>query len=198
MKGFTLVEVMVVVLITITMLGLGVINISRFSSRDNVAAAKNEVASAVKMARNYAVTMQVPTGWADQLDYVALVVIPPRRIVVYPVNISYGVGPSYFSKLIGSDDIVVGAVNFGDILFSVPQGKLLQRNFAAPKPFDVVPKAAGNVAQIYIKSTISSGVGLGDTKSVNIWKEGILDENDASVSLLPTVTSFPVPTTIPH
>ena len=196
--GFTMIELLVVLAITVVLVGIGVMSMGLFSSRDNVASAKNELLSAIKLAKNYAMTMQSPAGYVDQLDYVAVIVKPSGVVEVYPVSANYGVGISYFSKTLGSADVKIGPVNFGDLMFSVPDGKLVERNILGSTPYAIQPRTAAGTVQIFLKSNASTGVGVADTQTVNIWNEGALDQTDSAINVQPTVTWFNIPTTIPH
>ena len=106
-KGFTLVELMVSVAITVVLVGVGVTSMTRFYARDKITAAKNELVSGIKLARTYATTSQVPAGYAAQLDYVALTLSTDGTLTVYPVNVGLGVGTSYFSKVIKKPEVPV-------------------------------------------------------------------------------------------
>ena len=119
-----MIELLVAVSIGIVMMGFGIISVSKFLTREHVTTAKSEVISAVKMARNYAITAQPPDGFADgQLDYIMVTIDANKRLVITARNLTVGVGTSYYAKVIGGDDVTI--TTSGNILFSIPEGKLL-------------------------------------------------------------------------
>jgi Tfp pilus assembly protein FimT len=123
-SGFTLIELMVVVMVSMILVGVGVVSVSGVLTRQRVLSAQSEVISALKMARNYAVTSQSPSGYANQLDYISVTVNSSGMILVQPVNLAAGVGTSYFSKDTTGDKVVL-VPSSATLLFSVPEGKVL-------------------------------------------------------------------------
>jgi Tfp pilus assembly protein FimT len=142
--GFTLIELMVVVVVSMILVVIGVVAMTRYLAREHVVSARSEILSSIRLARNYAVTDQKPTGF--NLDYVAVALTADGQLTVWPVNLVSGSGPSYFTKDVSSDDVTVTPVNYGDLLFSVSDGKLLMPGGAAPV-------AADYVLSVWISST---------------------------------------------
>lgn len=155
-RGFTLIELLVVVSISLILVGGGVLTATRFLARERLITARNEIISVLKLARDYALTSQKPVGYAPQLDYVAVTMTTGGQLAVWPVNLGTS-GSAYTSKNINSNGVALTSINYGDILFSVPEGKLLLSGGAAP------------VAAGYLKTvTISSNEGIAETATVSV------------------------------
>lgn len=152
-SGFTLVEMMVGVSLTLLITGFILTGISRYQARDKIRATTNELVSAIKLARNYAITSQRPKGYNSQLDYVAFRVTANGIITVNPVNITSGTGVAFVNKSVASQNTQITAVNFGELLFSVPDGKLLKlKGNVVPPLYDTEPQAASYSVSINITS----------------------------------------------
>ncbi len=61
-NGFTLIELLVAITIGGVLIGLGSVSLNKFNEQQKVEAVKNEVLSNLRLARNYAVTNQLPSG----------------------------------------------------------------------------------------------------------------------------------------
>ncbi|MEI8067766.1 MAG: prepilin-type N-terminal cleavage/methylation domain-containing protein [Candidatus Shapirobacteria bacterium] len=129
MKGFTLIELMVSVTIMAILLGVGVVSLNNFNNSQKVETTKNELISSLKLARNYAITMQLPNGVSGTLNYVQVDLKTNGQISVdaYGIldgqNTTMNIGP-YFSKdisPIGVDITVTNIINFasykGDLVY---------------------------------------------------------------------------------
>ena len=121
-KGFTLIELMVVVAVSTMVVGIGVISVSSSLYRQRVQAARTSLISSLRLARNYAVTSQSPSGYNNQLDYVSVNISTGGNVSASAANLTAGVGTSYFSKNISEDEVKISS---GTLLFSVPEGKIL-------------------------------------------------------------------------
>ena len=154
--GFTLIELLVVMAILLVLIGGGVLAATQFLGREHLVTARNEIVSAIKLARNYAITTQKPAGYVPQLDYVAVTMTSGGQLAIWPVNLGTS-GASYFSKNISSSGVVLTAINYGDLLFSVPEGKLLLASGLAPTDVN------------YLKTvTISSAEGVAQTLTISV------------------------------
>lgn len=122
MKGFTLIELMVVVAISAVLVGVGTVSISRVLAREKVNSAQKELISVLRLARNYAVTSQIPAGYGSQLDYVSVSWDSEGKVIAAAANLSTGVGATYFSKDVTDKEVTMTS---DGVLFSVPEGKML-------------------------------------------------------------------------
>jgi prepilin-type N-terminal cleavage/methylation domain-containing protein len=155
-RAFTLIELLVVVAISLVLVGGVSLGATKFLSREHLVSTGNELLSDIKMARNYAITSQKPAGYAAQLDYVAVTMTAGGQLAIWPVNLGTS-GPSYFSKNVSSSGVVLTPINYGEILFSVPEGKLLVANGQAPADVN------------YLKTvTVSSAEGVAETMTISV------------------------------
>lgn len=156
-QGFTLIELMVTVAIGIVLVGVGVVSMTKFLSREHMASARTEILSAVKLARNYAVTDQKPSTFSDQLDLVAVTIGANGQLSVWPVNLISGTGASYLTENVSSNGAIITPVDYGELLFSVPEGKLLM-------PDGITPVGSGDTVAVLI----SSAEGVAETMTVSV------------------------------
>lgn len=126
-RGFTLIELMVVV--TIGMLLVGGISVATgsFLARERVSSSAKDLVSIINIARNFAVTNQVPSGFVG-LDYVAVTLTSSGLVSVFPVNNTTGIGSSYISKQVGDFGLSFTPISFGGLLFGAGSGKLVGKN----------------------------------------------------------------------
>lgn len=175
-KGFTLIEMLVVVTIGGLLIGIGVVSMQSFFAKQKVAGVKNEIINGIRLARNYAVTGQSPPSFGNSLDYVAVTISASGILSVLPLNISSGIGVSYFSKQLDRSGVDIDIVDFGELLFSVPEGKLLE----VVSGYTVKPMDAGDTVAVVVTST--SG---GDEIVMSVYPAGVVQE---------TVYNAPTPT----
>lgn len=142
-RGFTLIELMVVVTIGLLLVGGISVSTGRFLARERVASSANELVSVINIARNFAVTNQVPVGFTG-LDYVAVTLTSSGLVSVFPVNNTTGIGSSYLSKQAGNLGINFTPINFGGLLFGAGSGKLVGKN-ADPSYVSYPLPSASNV-----------------------------------------------------
>lgn len=160
-RGFTLIELMVTVTIGIIMVGVGISSMNTYLAKEHLSAARNDILSSIQMARNYAITTQNQSSFAQQLDYVAVTLTAAGQLTVWPVNLISGSGPSYFTKDVSNDDVVLTPINYQSLLFSVPEGKLLVPDGSAPVDIGTT-----------VMVRISSIEGIADTMSISIGAGG--------------------------
>lgn len=164
-KGFSLIELMVVTAIIAVLLGGTIIYFNQSKSVQKLGATKSELTASLRMARNYARTLQVPVGFVGNLVYVGVSLSTGGVMRIYPAS-SGGESPlSYFSRDISPDGVNI-SVNPSEIFFAAYDGKLLKNDGG------IVPRGAGEVVTI----VISSSEGIGSTESVRINAMGLVDE----------------------
>jgi prepilin-type N-terminal cleavage/methylation domain-containing protein len=124
--GFSLVELLVVVAIILVLTGIGSYTISRFTQTRNLVKLRDYLSSQIKLARNLAITNQLPGGGLD-LKYVKVVILN-NRLTVEGVN-NNGIGttesPYFSNKLEISGNADVTESNFG---FWGQTGRLTDEN----------------------------------------------------------------------
>lgn len=152
MKGFSLVELLVVIGIMMVLTVTGVVYINSFNSRQKIESTRHEITTRLRLARSLAVTAQLPAGSGAELRlrYVA-VSFNSGGVMTARVN---GVGDSYFSYDVSPSGIGVTLVPPRDIWFLAGEGKL-------------VKNSGGNIVPLDTNETsgirISSNEGIGDT-----------------------------------
>lgn len=128
-KGFTLIELIVAVSIMLMLLGIGSYTISGFTQSRKVMAARNELTTYIKLARNLAMTNQLPNKTTN-LKYVR-VTISGMTVSVVGVdrNGALFTGAPYFSKTVEAKGVTTtingGVSAFG---FNGLSGKLTDNN----------------------------------------------------------------------
>lgn len=181
-KGFTLVELMVAVAIGIVAVSLGVVSINNFYNKQKIDAATNEVAGIVRLAKNYAVTSQSPGGYGGTVEYVGLVIGSDGLMSIVPGNNLTGlnVGTTYTSKKIDIIALDISQLNAGVLMFSMPEGKLLQ--FVAPGTTRTEPRDSGESVNILIRSKQD----VSEENGVLIYSSGSIDEKANELNQVPT------------
>ena len=110
--AFTLVELMVVVAIVMVLTGVGAASLNRFNNNQKLEGAKEELIADLKLARNLAITNQVPAGSG-------YVLVSFDSGVVSVSAESGGESEDYFSK---SNEAISGISD--DFGFGVETGQL--------------------------------------------------------------------------
>ena len=128
--GFTLVELMVVVTISMMLVGGVALSVTKYLAGEKMSLAASQLVSVLDFARSAAITNQTPLGFTG-LDYVAVTLTAEGKVEVWPVNNSTGIGTSYLSKNLNTSGISFTAKSVGDLQFAAGSGKLLGKN-AAP------------------------------------------------------------------
>jgi len=159
-KGFSLVELLVVVTVMMVMAGGALVYINDFNAKQKMESTKKELVSSLRLARNYAVTNQM--GDVDSLEYVQ-VEIADGVMEAWP----NGVGSSYFSKELSPIGVGVSLVGVDCLRFSSYGGKLVKRGVGD----SLVPVGIGESVAI----VISSGE-VGSTLVVEVQSSGLVDE----------------------
>lgn len=181
-KGFTLVELMIAISIGVVVVTLGVVSINNFFDKQKIDGATADVAGMVRLAKNYAVTMQSPGGYTGTVEYVALTISSTGLITVVPGNNVSGldVGTSYVSKQLETGSLVISEVVSGMLMFSMPEGKLVE--FADGTNTRVVPRDAGESVNILIRSKQDPD----QENGVLIQSTGLIDETANRLDQVPS------------
>jgi type II secretory pathway pseudopilin PulG len=161
--GFTLIELLISIVISILLIGGGIVSINRFSSTQKLDSAKDELISDLRLARNYAITGQRPFGYTDNLAYVGVNITTKGRMKIFANS---DVGSTYFSKLISPSGIGV-SMTTSILAFSAYDGKLVKDD-----GINIVPVGFGETTTFIISST----EGIGDTKLVWVRISGLISE----------------------
>ena len=117
-NGFTLIELIVSLSILMLLSTMGVSMIKDFNGTQKLESAKEEVLANLRLARNYAVTNQLPSG----ADRVLFSLNSTGDLIIKPQNSSGDIGSTFLSKDLFTSDI--GATFIGsNIVFSVTDGR---------------------------------------------------------------------------
>ena len=116
--GFSLVELLVVVAVILVLVGIGSYSINQFTEEREVLEARDFLSDQTKLARNLALTNQLPDGSAD-LNYVKLWFDGDVLMVAAyrDENPDYIIDSPYFSKKM-DQDVEVTIKNNGEIVTS--------------------------------------------------------------------------------
>ena len=112
--GFSLVELLVIVSIILILTGIGSYTISHFTQASKISTLRNYISTEIKLARNLAMTNQLPNGDLD-LSYVR-VLLSNTSLVVSGID-EDGIGTTespYFSvELEKADTTSITDISFG-------------------------------------------------------------------------------------
>lgn len=116
-QGFTLIELLVAITIFLVLVVGSLIYINNFNSRQKLASVRQEIVSYIRMARDYAMSLQNPSG--GDLSYVE-VRFEGGMIKAWP----NGVGTTYFAKNVSPAGVTVSMAPT-PLLFSAYEGKVV-------------------------------------------------------------------------
>jgi Tfp pilus assembly protein FimT len=68
--GFTLVELLVGITIIMLLAVVGTVSLNNFNGRQKIISTKDDLITNLRLARNYATSMQMPSGLTGTLDYI--------------------------------------------------------------------------------------------------------------------------------
>ncbi len=162
-KGFTLIELLIVITMMLLVTGGTIVFVNRSNSEQKIAATKNELIGNLRMARNYARTLQVPSGYVGNLEYVVVSLNTSGQIVVYP-NPWDTEGVRYIETDISPSGVGTSMYP-NQLFFAAYEGKLLKVEDGR-----VVPRGSDEMVTIVISST----EGVGNTESIIINSVGLL------------------------
>jgi prepilin-type N-terminal cleavage/methylation domain-containing protein len=127
-QGFTLVELLVAITIFLVLVVGSLIYINNFNSRQKLASVRQEIVSYIRMARDYAISLQNPDG--GNLDYVK-VELEEGMLKAWP----NGVGSTYFAKDVTPAGVGVSMAPT-PLLFSAYEGKVVELSGGQLAPVD--------------------------------------------------------------
>lgn len=125
-SGFTLIELMVSVTVILVLAGIGSVSINGFIMSRKIKSAKNEVVSQIKLARNLAITNQLPDGSVD-LSYVKVSIVD-KLLTTTGVVIDGGTAMSYSDSPYFSKNLEIGVSNSVLFGFASNTGRLTDGN----------------------------------------------------------------------
>ncbi|MPN30847.1 hypothetical protein SDC9_178318 [bioreactor metagenome] len=117
MKGFTLVELMVVVAIMIILTGIGAASLNKVNNNQELDGLKNELVNSFNLARSMAITNQLPATMNDSLKFVLVTMTIGSSMRADAVTVNGDVVP-YFSR---NNKSITANSDFG---FSIENGRL--------------------------------------------------------------------------
>lgn len=160
-QGFSLIELLVVMAImSVTAVG-AIVFINRSNSEQKVMATRNQLVANLRMARNYARTLRVPTDYREDLEYVAVDLTDDGVMTVYPMPRGDN---NYLETDISADGVVV-AMEPKELCFAAYEGKLVK-----VVGENVVPREVDEV----VTMVISSSEGVGRTEVVVVNSIGVI------------------------
>ena len=126
---------MVVMTISILLVSGGVLSLNNYFAQEKINSAAGNLVSLLNLAKNYAQTNQVPTGYNGQLSYVTVQIGAAGRVQAFPVDKSTGVGTSYYSTLIAPGaPITATQISIGSLNFAAGSGRLIGDGGVAINP----------------------------------------------------------------
>lgn len=135
--GFTLIELLVAMTIFGVLVAGSLVYINEFNSRQKLNAVRQETVAYLRMARDYAISLQNPDG--NDLTYVK-VDFEDGMMKAWP----NGVGSTYFAKVVAPAGVAVSMD--ADLLFSAYEGKVMMLNGTDLVPVDSNEKITISIA----------------------------------------------------
>lgn len=157
--GLALVELLVVMGIIAVTTASTIVVVNRSRSREKLLAVKNELVANIRLARNFARTLQVPSGYSQDLDHVSVDLTADGLMTVAP----YPSDGSYFSKDVSPDGVSI-AMTPNQISFEAYSGKLLKSSggnfvlFGAGETQALIISSLEDVSEIQTIVINSSGL----------------------------------------
>lgn len=122
-KGFSLIELVVVLLVVMMISGGSLIYLNNFNSRQKLEKAKNEVISSLKLAQSYAKTRQLPVESEEtKLNFVQVQVNGANLVAG-----ANGVASKFFDKKIAESSEVTLSLSSPNIYFWNGSGRLTDK-----------------------------------------------------------------------
>jgi len=134
--GFTLVELMVTVVIMIVLVSIGTAAINNFTQSKKLETVSDELMTQIKLARNMAITTQLPTGVTGDFSFVDVGVsgdftVTGRSIRKNPSTGVLTTIGTYFSKKIENTNGLTITSNLPSFGFSLANGRLVNATSGA-------------------------------------------------------------------
>ena len=125
-KGFTLIELIVVVAVIMILAGVGAMSLNNFNGVKELESTREEVGGFIKLAKNLAVTRQLSTGTSN-LKYVRVSISGNILTITGIDNVgNQDTSPPYSSVSINTKNgIIINAPSFG---FMASTGRLTDLN----------------------------------------------------------------------
>lgn len=125
-KGFTLIELIVVVAVIMILAGVGAMSLNNFNGGKELESTREEVGGFIKLAKNLAVTRQLSTGTSN-LKYVRVSISGNILTITGIDNVgNQDTSPPYSSVSINTKNgIIINAPSFG---FMASTGRLTDLN----------------------------------------------------------------------
>jgi len=122
-RAFTLVEIIVAIVIVSLISGGALLYMNEFNSRQKLEAAREEVATSVKLVQSYAKTRQLPLGSSQsELRYVTLSLFGTNKEFLN-AHANTDASRPYFRNLVNNDEISV-SLSPEPIIFWAGTGRL--------------------------------------------------------------------------
>lgn len=154
-RGFTLIEILVVLTVIGLITGGGILYLTRTNSIQKVDTTKQELLSNLRLARNLAITDQTS---AVNMSQVRVKLDANGIMTLWMVDVAGGVGSSYFSKDISPDGVNI-ALSVGTTFgFSAYEGRFI---------------GTGNTVVITISSKESTSI---DSQKLIINQSGLIND----------------------
>lgn len=153
--GFTLIELLIAITIGMLLVGFGSVTLNDFYEKQKVESTSQELLSNLRLARNYAITNQLPTDSPADTDRIAVIINAGLMVIGTQTSGNIGTGYTFFSKNITSKGVGVtfyGPNGTNIIRFSVTDGRSI-----------------GGTASIIVS-------GVGTTKNIKIDESGLIYE----------------------
>lgn len=160
-KGFTLIEFLVATMVSMLLVGGGMVYLNRFDARSKLEETKEELISVLKWARNLAKTRQSTSS--NALVYVRVTIDSGGMVIAEPVT-NVGVGASFLAKDVAPKGV---STTVGSVWFSTYEAKPVKDGGGGK----TVPLGANEEVVV----SISSLQGIGDTMIVRINASGLIN-----------------------
>lgn len=107
-NAFTLIELLIAITVGMLVVGIGAVSLNNFNEQQKVIATEQELLADLRLARNYAITNQLPSGG----NRVLVSINNNGLLTIKPQNSSNNdVGTSFFSKDITPSNIIITVNN---------------------------------------------------------------------------------------
>ena len=158
--GFTLIELIVTVTVIMVLSGVGAMSLNNFNGAKELESVREEVSNHIKLARNLAITKQLPNN-ATNLEYVKVNIVNNKITIVGVNSAGTIIDTSPYSAMTIPTNKGIGVSSSSNFGFSKSTGRLVD-NAGDPTAMSVVVSVTGN----------------GVTKLININNSGIISNEN--------------------